>query len=249
MHHQGRGITLNCLRQSGFFIVGGSKLVKSVIHSCVQCKRLRGSVGVQKMANLPDDRVSTANPFDFCGMDFFGPFFVKCRRSTVKYYGCIFTCLYSRGVHVEVCHSLSSDSFIMALRRFISIRGPVKRLRCDRGTNFVGASNELKKKWHTWTTGKWGISYSQMTLTSNLSLIHHMLLTLEEYSSDKYDQLGEFLKEYWWNLDLNWIRSHSLPFFRSLLLSWMEGHSPASTSMMSRWNRLHQIIYLLESHG
>ena len=154
VHHQGRGITLNCLRQSGFFIVGGSKLVKSVIHSCVQCKRLRGSVGVQKMANLPDDRVSRANPFDFCGMDFFGPFFVKCRRSTVKYYGCIFTCLYSRGVHVEVCHSLSSDSFIMALRRFISIRGPVKRLRCDRGTNFVGASNELKQEMACMDNGK-----------------------------------------------------------------------------------------------
>ena len=154
VHHQGRGITLNCLRQSGFFIVGGSKLVKSVIHSCVQCKRLRGSVGVQKMANLPDDRVSRANPFDFCGMDFLGPFFVKCRRSTVKYYGCIFTCLYSRGVHVEVCHSLSSDSFIMALRRFISIRGPVKRLRCDRGTNFVGASNELKQEMACMDNGK-----------------------------------------------------------------------------------------------
>ena len=26
------------------------------------------------------------------------------------------------------------------------MRGPVKRVRCDRGTNFIGASNELKEE-------------------------------------------------------------------------------------------------------
>ena len=39
---------------------------------------------------------------------------------------------------------MSSDSFILALRRFISIRGAVSCIRCDQGTNFVGANNELK---------------------------------------------------------------------------------------------------------
>ena len=75
---------------------------------------------------------------------FSAPFKIKIRRSFVKRYGCVFTCLYSRAVHIEVCTDLSSDSFILALRRFISIRGPVSCIRCDQGTNFVGASNELK---------------------------------------------------------------------------------------------------------
>ena len=56
----------------------------------------------------------------------------------------MFTCLYSRSIHIEVCTDLSSDSFILALRRFVSIRGPVSSIRCDQGTNFVGASNELQ---------------------------------------------------------------------------------------------------------
>ena len=130
--HQGRGITINCIRQSGFFIVGASTLVRSIIYNCVTCIRLRGSTTTQKMADLPVDRLERSCPFDYSGVDFFGPFFVKCRRSTVKYYGCLFTCLYSRAVHVEVCASLSTDSFILALRRFIAIRGPIKRIRCDR---------------------------------------------------------------------------------------------------------------------
>lgn len=38
---------------------------------------------------------------------------------------------------------MSSSSFINALRRFVAIRGSVKIIRSDRGTNFIGAANTL----------------------------------------------------------------------------------------------------------
>ena len=38
---------------------------------------------------------------------------------------------------------MSSASFINAFRRFVAIRGPVKLVRSDRGTNFVGAVQDL----------------------------------------------------------------------------------------------------------
>jgi hypothetical protein len=38
---------------------------------------------------------------------------------------------------------MDTSSFINALRRFIAVRGPIRQLRSDRGTNFVGAINEL----------------------------------------------------------------------------------------------------------
>ena len=38
---------------------------------------------------------------------------------------------------------MDSYSFICALRRFFSIRGPPSLLRCDRRTHFVGAKSEL----------------------------------------------------------------------------------------------------------
>ena len=51
----------------------------------------------------------------------------------------------SSSVHLDSANSLNSSSFINALRRFLSRRGSVRQLRCDQGTNFVGAQNELKK--------------------------------------------------------------------------------------------------------
>ncbi len=38
---------------------------------------------------------------------------------------------------------MDTSSFINALRRFVVVRGPVKQLHSDCGTNFVGAWNEL----------------------------------------------------------------------------------------------------------
>lgn len=61
----------------------------------------------------------------------------------MKRYGVIFTCFCCRAIHLEIAVSLTTDSFINALGRFMSIRGPVRELRSDRGTNFVGAEREL----------------------------------------------------------------------------------------------------------
>ena len=49
----------------------------------------------------------------------------------------------SRAIPLERSNSLDTDSFINALRRFISRRGPICQLRSDQGTNFVGARKEL----------------------------------------------------------------------------------------------------------
>ncbi len=46
--HQGRHFTEGALRSAGLWVIGGKRLVSSVIHHCVICKRLRGRLEEQK---------------------------------------------------------------------------------------------------------------------------------------------------------------------------------------------------------
>ena len=50
----------------------------------------------------------------------------------------------TRAVRLEIAGDLSSDSFILSLRRFIACRENVKNIRLDNGRNFIGAEKELK---------------------------------------------------------------------------------------------------------
>lgn len=147
--HQGRHFTEGALRTAGVWIVGGRKLISSILFKCVTCRKLRGRIEVQKMSDLPADRLATDPPFTHVGLDVFGPWTVTTRRTRggaaeSKRWAVIFACLSTRAVHLEVIESMSTSSFINAMRRFLSIRGPVKHLRSDRGTNFIGACRELQ---------------------------------------------------------------------------------------------------------
>lgn len=141
--HSGRGTTLNEIRANGFWIISARAVITSVITKCVACNKFRGQPACPKMSDLPSDRMEPSPPFTFCGVDFFGPFYVTQGRSSRKRWGSLFTCLVSRAVHIEIAHNLTTDSFINAYRRFVSRRGPIRTLRCDQGTNFVGAKSEL----------------------------------------------------------------------------------------------------------
>ncbi|XP_025764213.1 uncharacterized protein LOC109202672 [Oreochromis niloticus] len=142
--HQGRLFTEGAVRSAGWWIVDGKRKVSTIIHHCVTSKRLRAPLSTQKMSNLPPDRLTTDPPFTNVGLDVFGPWFVSSRRTRGsvnqnKRWAVTFTCLSIRAVHIEVVESLDTSSFINAFRRFLAVRGPVKTVRSDRGTNFVSA--------------------------------------------------------------------------------------------------------------
>ena len=54
-------------------------------------------------------------------------------------------CFIVRAVHLELVSDLSMDAFIACLRGFISRRGKPTLLWSDHGTNFVGATSEIKE--------------------------------------------------------------------------------------------------------
>lgn len=134
--HQGRYFTEGAVRSAGLWLTGGKKLVSSVIHKCIICKKLRGKLEEQKMSDLPADRLSLEPPFTHVGVDVFGPWTLTSWRTRgghaeSKQWAVIFTCLSTRAVHIEVIETMTTASFINGLRRFAAIRGPIKTLRSD----------------------------------------------------------------------------------------------------------------------
>ena len=102
------------------------------------------------MADLPQARFDTRHVFSSVGLDFFGPMIVETGRGREKRYGLLVTCLATRAVHLEVCQSLSTDSFLMAFRRFISRRGKPKEVFSDNGTSLRAGERELRRLIQTW---------------------------------------------------------------------------------------------------
>ena len=144
--HRGFNFVLAQLRQR-FWVIGGTGTVRHYLAACIRCRHNRAPLGSQQMAPLPASRFQTGHPaFTYTAVDYFGPLHVKVKRSTVKRWGCLMTCLTTRAVHLEVAHCLETDSFLMAFRRFAATYPSVKEMLSDNGTNFVGADHDLKKE-------------------------------------------------------------------------------------------------------
>ena len=145
------------------------------------------------MADLPSDRVTAGGAaFTKVGLDYFVPILVKRGRGREKRYGCLFTCLVTRAVHIEVAHSLDTDSFLSALYRSIARRGLPELIHSDNGRNFVGADEELRallKLWNQDRTQR-GLAQEESSGCST----HPMLPTGGEYGNAKSEQYDEFLR-------------------------------------------------------
>ena len=148
--HSGVEHVLAVLRAE-FWVPRARPLIRRIMKKCTVCRRLNARAYQQRMADLPPTRLAAfERPFTNVGIDCFGPILIHRGRSTVKRYGLIFTCLTVRAIHLETLQSLTTGSFINALRRFISRRGKPKKLVSDNGTNFVGAYRELGATLKEW---------------------------------------------------------------------------------------------------
>ena len=150
-YHTGRDQTLSILRKT-VWITNAKSLIRSTLRNCMYCKRINSSPKAPIMGNLPTQRLAIGlPPFTNTGIDYFGPVIIKLNKrtrataATAKRYGAIFTCLTTRAVHIELAGDLTTDNFILALRRFISRRGYPSEINSDNGKNFEGGERELRE--------------------------------------------------------------------------------------------------------
>lgn len=146
--HGGPQLTLNIIRQR-FWILNARNSVRYLINKCIICLRQKESSEKQLMGSLPTARITQSRPFSHTGIDYCGPFSIRLSKGrgtkSQKCYVAIFVCMAVKAIHIELVSDLTTQSFLAALRRFVSRRGIPSDIYSDCGTNFIGASRILDK--------------------------------------------------------------------------------------------------------
>lgn len=139
---------LQALIQQRFWIPALRRLVYQRIFQCVKCYRLKATPLIPIMADLPNYRVTGGKAFQHVGTDFGGPFRMResLRRKApeTKVYLCLFVCMATKALHLELVTSLTTEAFLACLDRFVSRRGLPSNIYSDCGTNYIGAARQLQ---------------------------------------------------------------------------------------------------------
>ncbi|GFY38489.1 integrase catalytic domain-containing protein [Trichonephila inaurata madagascariensis] len=107
-------------------------------------QKISSTSGVQVTAPLPALRVEQSAPFSVVGIDFGGPLYTKDEN---KHYIVLFTSAVTRALHLELVNNLTTETFLLALRRFISRRGLCSKILTDNARTFKRSEIELKNSW------------------------------------------------------------------------------------------------------
>ena len=89
-------------------------------------------------------------------MDLFGPYEIrddcvkKGPRIYKKVYGVIFACASTRAIQLDIAVDYSTEAVLHCVRRLLGLRGEVRMIISDPGTQLLGASRELAKWRRGW---------------------------------------------------------------------------------------------------
>ena len=164
-------------------------MAKHLTGKCVICKKLRKKPLEQLIGQTTKLRVAAGFPaFSNTSIDMFGPVQVRLGRKTLKEaHVIIFTCMTTSVFHLELIKDRSTDTFLMAFRRFVSLRGNPNNCWSDCGTNFIGAQHYLKE-----LLNDWDISRIQTVISLfsgvGMSLARVTRTELWRVSSNQYDE-------------------------------------------------------------
>ena len=146
-NHEGVDATKARVRRE-YWIPQLSKIARRVRKSCYDCRKRDLRLCAQQMSPLPLERLKPSPPFYHTGLDLFGPIWIKDavkKRTKMKCYGVIFTCLTTRALHLDIACGYDTENFLLVLRRFVTLRGCPSEVRFDTGSQLTCAGKEWKE--------------------------------------------------------------------------------------------------------
>ncbi|GFU11580.1 integrase catalytic domain-containing protein [Trichonephila clavipes] len=91
----------------------------------------------QLTSPLPNDRINQTPAFSICGLDFVGPLYVNNFGELQKSYIVLFTYGVTRALHLELVSDMTTNSFLLVFRRFLTRRGNCKVIYSDNAKTFL----------------------------------------------------------------------------------------------------------------
>ncbi|GBO02493.1 hypothetical protein AVEN_70402-1 [Araneus ventricosus] len=141
LSHCGIQTLMSILREE-FWILKSRRIIRKALKTCTVCKRFDAKHSEVQAAPLPEDRVRDSATFETTGIDLAGPLYL---RDGSKAWVVLYTCAVYRAVHLELVTSLTTDKFLLSLRRFIARRGRPSIIYTDNGSNSAGSDQALNK--------------------------------------------------------------------------------------------------------
>ena len=125
------------------------RIASAIDVKCKECKQKRRNFASQTMGDLPSFRTQMLPSFTVVCMDLYGPMEIrddvvkKGPRKYKKVWGVIYTCASTRAVYLDVADSYATESVLHTVRRLLAVRGDVRVIISDPGSQLVRASKEL----------------------------------------------------------------------------------------------------------
>ncbi|CAD5225236.1 unnamed protein product [Bursaphelenchus xylophilus] len=144
--HPNLTTTWSSIRPFVFFPEGRRHLKSVLIKVCDPCRRaFARPFVVPPIPALPKSRVTRNFPFSFVGLDCCGPFLILQNRVVSKTYLLVITCLSTRYTHVEIVEHGTTQSLVLAFRRFVATFGLPSEILSDHAKNFELGAKVLKR--------------------------------------------------------------------------------------------------------
>ena len=187
---------LLCELSTRFWIISGGEEIREWEPECSACRRIKSKRATQLMAPLPEIRTRSLRAFSGIGVDYGGPFITIQGRGKKrqKRYLCLFTCLSTRAVHLEIAFGLDTDSFLNAFYRMVSRRGLPTDVISDNGGNLVGGNKELqglvqqleKDRIEDSTANKWIKWHFNPPLAPHFGGVHESMIKSAKRASSRH---------------------------------------------------------------
>ena len=134
-----------------YHIMGGRTTVNNILRHCITCQKKEKQPQPQKEGELPPERVNFTKPFRCTAIDACGPWAVRQGgRQTHKRWVLVASCMSTRAVSLLPLKDMTTSTLINALIKLHNQFPGIELLYSDNGTNFRGASREIRDAINAW---------------------------------------------------------------------------------------------------